>query len=286
MQAALAPKGMQGLDFTKPAGEPALAAPDSVSWRVFKNPAALFIGGVSAVILELAEPRVRAGVWDHTSFRSDPVPRLQRTGLAAMITVYAARSVAEEMIAGVGRRHARVTGKDEHGAAYRADDPDLLDWVQATASFGFMEAYHRFAAPLSPRERDLFFAEAEPAARLYGATGAPRDVAEWEHQLDAMLPALEPSPIIGEFLEIMHRAPAMPLAARPMQGLMLRAAVEILPAKVRAHLGLDAAYGLAPWQMGLVRGAVRTMERVFLPSAPPARACVRMGLPPDHLWRR
>jgi uncharacterized protein (DUF2236 family) len=55
------------VDFGTPAGEPALMAPDSVSWQVFKNPLALFIGGIAAVILELAEPRVRTGVWNHTT---------------------------------------------------------------------------------------------------------------------------------------------------------------------------------------------------------------------------
>jgi uncharacterized protein (DUF2236 family) len=41
---------------------------------VFKNPLSLFIGGVTAVIMELAEPRVRTGVWEHTTFpcESDP----------------------------------------------------------------------------------------------------------------------------------------------------------------------------------------------------------------------
>ena len=51
-------------DFLRPAGEAALVSPDSVSWRVFKNPLSLFIGGVAAVIMELAEPRVRTGVWE------------------------------------------------------------------------------------------------------------------------------------------------------------------------------------------------------------------------------
>ena len=78
----------QPVDFTVPAGEPALTAPDSVSWQVFKNPIALFVGGVTAVLLELAEPRVRTGVWEHTTFRTDPIPRMRRTGLAAMVTVY------------------------------------------------------------------------------------------------------------------------------------------------------------------------------------------------------
>ena len=38
-------------DFLRPAGEAAFVSPDSVSWRVFKNPLSLFIGGAAAVIM-------------------------------------------------------------------------------------------------------------------------------------------------------------------------------------------------------------------------------------------
>jgi uncharacterized protein (DUF2236 family) len=96
------------VDFARPHGEPALVAADSVSWRIFKNQVTMFIGGVAAVLLEFAEPKVRDGVWQHSTFRQDAMKRLQRTGLAAMATVYGARSQAEAMIAGVVRRHGRV----------------------------------------------------------------------------------------------------------------------------------------------------------------------------------
>jgi len=43
------------VDFLQPAGEPAYAGPDSVSWRVFKNPIALGVGGIAAVLLEFAD---------------------------------------------------------------------------------------------------------------------------------------------------------------------------------------------------------------------------------------
>jgi ER-bound oxygenase mpaB/B'/Rubber oxygenase, catalytic domain len=61
-------------DFLRPAGEAALVSPTQ-SWRVCKDPLSLFIGGVAAVIMELAEPRVRTGVWKHTTFRIDPIRR-------------------------------------------------------------------------------------------------------------------------------------------------------------------------------------------------------------------
>ncbi len=155
-----------------------------MSWRIFKNPVALYIGGIAAVLLELAEPRVRSGVWDHTTFRVDPIARMKRTGLAAMVTVYGARSVAEEMIKGITRMHARVRGETPDGRSYRALEPELMNWVQVTASYGFLQGYHRFVAPLSVADRDRFYAEAQTGARLYGAPGAPINEAEQETLFD------------------------------------------------------------------------------------------------------
>jgi len=279
--ALIQPADGPAVDFTQPAGEAALAAPDSIAWQVFRNPVALFIGGVAAVILELAEPRVRAGVWNHTSFRTDPVRRLQRTGLAAMVTVYGARSGAEAMIARVGRAHEAVRGHTEAGLPYRADDPLLLDWVQATACFGFLTAYCRFVRPLPLPAQDRFYAEAMPAARLYGATGAPASSAGMEACFNAMRPRLEPSPVLSEFLTIMQQAPILPLGLRPLQRMMVRGAVAITPGWAQALLGLEDR--LQPWEAWLLRQTGRMADRVLLESSPAVQACHRLGLPPRIL---
>lgn len=276
------PPGMRAIDFSQPSGEPALASPDSVSWQVFKNPLALFIGGVAAVVLELAEPRVRAGVWRHTTFRTEPVQRLRRTGLAAMVTVYGARSVAEGMIAHIRQAHARVRGETESGIPYSAADPVLLDWVQATACYGFLEAYCAYVRPLSPRDRDRFLEEAGPAAALYGATGAPRSGAEMAAHFAAMRPMLEPSDILREFLRIMRDAPVLPAPLRPLQRLMVRAALAILPDWARERLWLDGR--LRPWERRMLRAAGGLADRLVLRGAPPAQACRRLGLPERYLY--
>jgi uncharacterized protein (DUF2236 family) len=278
-------QGGPRVDFSRPEGEPALAAPDSVSWRVFKNPVSLFVGGVTAVILELAEPRVRTGVWEHSSFRVDPLTRLKRTGLAAMVTVYGARFVAEAMIAGVGRQHARVSGVTPDGVGYRADDVVLLDWVQATASFGFLEAYHGLVQPLSHEDRDRLYAEAAPAARLYGALGAPTSEAAWEAQLVAMLPNLERSDIVPEFLELMRGVKiAGPLSR--LQHPLIRAAVGLVPGEVREVLGLGREWLPRPLELPVIRAAARIADRTPIPGAPPYEASMRMGLPGGWLYRR
>jgi len=273
-------------DFSVPAGEAALVSANSVSWMIFKNPVSLFVGGVSAVLLEMAEPKVRDGVWDHSSFRTEALKRLQRTGVAAMMTVYGPKSQAEAMIAGVVTRHGRVTGQTSEGEDYEANDPVLLDWVQATASYGFMEAYHAFVRPLDARQRDALFAEAQPAARLYGAVGAPGSQAELDALFESMKPRLVASKIVFEFLEIMAKVPALPGIAKPLQKPLIKAAIDILPDWVRERLGLGPKWSLSSLERLLVKTAARTNDQLVLPSSPAVQACRRLGLADDFLYRR
>jgi uncharacterized protein (DUF2236 family) len=278
------PPGLE-FDFSRPRGEPALVPAGSVSWRVFKNPVSLFVGGVAAVILELAEPSVRSGVWDHSSFRKDAVMRLRRTGAAAMMTVYGPRSAAENMIQRVVRLHDRVSGVTPDGTPYHAnDDARLLDWVQATACYGFIEAYSRCVTPLSEAERSQAFAESAISAQLYGALGAPKSLKEWRALLARTGPQLERSEIIFEFLSIMRSAPILPRPLRPLQRLLIRAAVDLVPAALRDRLGLDHLRLSIPQRATVVMLA-GIADRVPLRTAPPSQACVRMGLTPGFLYR-
>ena len=94
---------------------------------------------------------------------------------------------------------------------------------------------------------------------------------------------LEASPIIFEFLEIIRRAPALPGGGRLVQPMLVKAAVDLLPQALKARLGLEAA-GLSPLERPLVRTMAKAADRLVLESAPPARACIRMGLPADSLY--
>jgi uncharacterized protein (DUF2236 family) len=282
--ALLNPPKSRPIDFTRPLGEAAFYPADSLSWRIFKNPVALLIGGIAAVILELAEPAVRTGVWEHSSFRKNPMARLQRTGLAAMVTVYGARSIAEPMIARVVRMHAKVAGKTPAGVPYSAGDAYLLTWVQATAAFGFAEAYSRYVDPLSEADLDALYGEGAPVSQLYGALDAPRSEAQRRALFDSMQARLEPSPIVFQFLEIMREMPAFPRPLLWMQRMLVRAAVEIIPDRIRECLGLTEYYGLRPRERWIVRLAGAVSDRIVLTESPAAQSCLRLGLPVTHLY--
>ncbi len=273
------------IDYTRPLGEPAFAAPDSISWQVFKNPVALAVGGVCAVLLEFADARIRSGVWDHSTFKTDPVGRSKRTGIAAMVGVFGPQSAARRVIQGVTNMHTRVEGQTPRGQPYRALDPELLNWVSATASYGFLMAYHRFVRPLNDADMSRFFAEGQPVARLYGVTTPLGSLADFELMLARLSPGFESHPIITEFLDIMMSGRAAPGLPAILQRPLVQAAVDLLPAEVCNQLELKSPYTLKPTGRAFVKAAGQLADRLPDLSSPAAGAAQRLGLPADFVWK-
>jgi uncharacterized protein (DUF2236 family) len=273
------------VDFTKPEGEPAFAEPGSVSWQVFKNPVALGIGGICAVLLEFADARIRSGVWDHSVFKTDPIGRSKRTGTAAMVGVYGPRSAARRVIQGVTNMHARVGGQTPGGESYQALDAGLLDWVSATAGFGFLVAYDRFVRPLSDEEKTTFFSEGEAVASLYGVQHKLKSLAHFDAMMRELLPRFGAHPFNTEFLAIMKSGRAALGVPRGLQSALVHAAIDILPPEVRDRLELGRAYDLSPAGRIAVQAMARIAETVPDTAGPPAQASERLGLPRSFLWK-
>jgi len=273
------------VDFADPRGAPAFCGPDSVSWRVFKNPIALGIGGVAAVLLEFADARIRSGVWDHSTYKQDPIGRSQRTGMAAMVGVYGPQQAARRVIQGVTNMHARVQGQTPSGEGYKALDGELLDWVSATASWGFLNAYDRFVAKLSEDEKRRFYEEGEPIARLYGVETPIRSDADFHAMMQRLAPRFEPHPIVIEFLEIVRSGPGALGLPKSLRKLMAQASVALLPPMARERLGLGPEHNLSPAGDKMLRVLGAIAERAPILNAPPAQACLRIGLPADFLYR-
>jgi len=273
------------VDFASPVGEPALLGPGSVAWRVYKNPVALAIGGICAVLLEFADARIRSGVWDHSVFKTDPIGRSKRTGTAAMVGVYGPASAARRVIHGVTNMHARVEGETPGGEAYRALDVELLDWVSATAGFGFLTAYDRFVTPLSHADKRRFFQEGEQIARLYGVEHPLHSLEDFDAMMMHLAPRFEPHPINTEFLDIMASGRAAPGVPRGLQSALVHAAVAILPPLVRARLELGPQYDLHKKGELTVKLMAQAAERIPALKSPAAEACARIGLPRNFLWK-
>lgn len=274
------------IDFANPKGEAALAHPASVQWRVYKNPIALAIGGVAAVLLEFADARIRSGVWDHSTYKADPVGRSKRTGVAAMVGCYGPASAARRVIQGVTNMHSQVNGQTPSGEAYRALDPELLDWVSATAAYGFLTAYDRFVSPVSEADKTRFYQEGAPIAALYGVQNPIRSTADFMLMMDRLSPRFEAHPIVDEFLAIITSGQAAPSVPKFLHRALARASVSLLAPVVRKALKLGREWDLSTTDILALKLAGRLAEKVVPTNAPHTQACLRLGLPADFLYRK
>ena len=95
----------------------------------------LLAAGGRALLMQLAHPKVAAGVVQHSDFQADPLARLHRTMSAMWSIVFDKEPQARESLERVARVHTRVRGQVGlgegvlAGARYDANDQDLLLWV-------------------------------------------------------------------------------------------------------------------------------------------------------------
>ena len=84
-------------------------APDRPIRRVHAD-ATMLVGGIRALLLQTLHPLAMAGVAQHSTYRTDPLGRLQRTGWFLGVTTFGTADEAELAVARVRRVHERVRG--------------------------------------------------------------------------------------------------------------------------------------------------------------------------------
>ncbi|HVH21560.1 MAG TPA: oxygenase MpaB family protein [Pseudonocardia sp.] len=219
--------------------------PGSVTRKVIGDPAAL-VGGISALFLQPLHPRAMAGVEQHSTFPDDFWPRLQRTVGYVTTLAFADRAAADRAVARVRGIHRRVHGIDPvTGAAYSADDPDLLRWVHVTEVYSFAHAAHRLKL-IDDAERDRFLAEQVRAGALLGGTDLPSSQAEVDAYFAAVRPELLASPLARRAARRLA-LPPLPrrweLPARPAWSAVAAVAIGLLPRWAKQLYGLPHVPG-------------------------------------------
>ncbi|MCD9120842.1 oxygenase MpaB family protein [Cupriavidus sp. UGS-1] len=229
------------LDYDNPPGDPGLFGPDAVCWRVHGDFPAMLAGGVSALLMQTMHPLALAGVWDHSSFRTDMQGRLGRTAQFIAGTTYGNRADAMRLIERVRRIHTGVTGTAPDGRPYAASDPALLTWVHVAEVSSFLAAYLRYVRPLSAAEQDRYYDEVALIAELLGATEVPRSRDQIAAYLQKMRPQLLVTERTHEVVRLVMQMPVANPLLVPAVRIMADAGIALLPDWVRRELGLAGA---------------------------------------------
>jgi uncharacterized protein (DUF2236 family) len=201
--------------------------------------AAMFVGGLRALLLQSLHPQAMIAVAQHSDYRNDPWGRLQRTSTFLAATTYGTAGDAQRAVDRVRRVHQHVTGTGPDGLPYRADDPHLLRWVHVAETDSFLRCHQRYGArPLDAAGCDGYVADTARVAQALGVPDPPRTRQELAAAIDAYRPELRATPEALEAARFLVWNPPLPLLARGPYALLTATAVAELPAWARRELRL------------------------------------------------
>jgi uncharacterized protein (DUF2236 family) len=192
----------------------------------------LIAGGARAILLQVADPAVAAGVARHSDFAHRPVERLRNTLTFAYAVVLGSRDDAKRVASLVNRAHVPVA---------RADDAELQLWVAATLYDTAVRVHDRVFDRVSDEVADeLYHSYAALGTSLrMPASQWPADRAAFLDYWDARVAALE---VTDDARHIAHdlfapvTAPAWLRAGLPLARLLT---IDLLPASIRANYGFE-----------------------------------------------
>jgi uncharacterized protein (DUF2236 family) len=241
--------------------------------RRVQGDSSMFIGGISALLLQSLHPLAMAAVAQHSDYKGDPWGRLQRTSYFLAVTTFGRTEDAMAAIARVRAVHARVTGTAADGRPYAASDPHLLTWVHIAEADSFLRAHSRFGVqPLDQAGRDGYVADLARIGAELGVPDPPRTEAELTDRIGRYRAELTATPEARDAARFLLLTPPLPAVARAPYGVLAAAAVSLLPGWARRPLRLPR---LPVTETVLVRPAGHAMVRAirWATSAPPeARA--------------
>jgi uncharacterized protein (DUF2236 family) len=226
-----------------PAGDPGLAGgPGSISWEINGDLASLGLAGPGAILMEVLHPSVMAGVYTQSTYRTEPVKRLQNTLGYVLRTTFGSTDGATRVIEQVKRIHGYVHGVRPDGVAYEALDPELIGWVHTCIPWAVMTAYDRYRRPLSTAEKDRYLREQAVIGRMGGAADVPESMAELEDFLHEMRGRLAVNEQTIEFVEfLIGRTGDFPTTPKDRVELWLNLAesMSLMPRWARLMTGTD-----------------------------------------------
>jgi uncharacterized protein (DUF2236 family) len=222
--------------------------PDSMMWRINRE-AVLLGAGPTALLLQIAHPMVAEGVAHHSTFEQDPFKRLHGTIRTTMDLVFGDGPAADRAVRRLNGIHRNIRGEaldpeaQRLAASYRALDPELLLWVQATLIVTSVRAYRRWVGPLSPSDLDQFWREARAVGTKLGIP-LSLSPADWSSLTDYWRRMLAPdgpihvTPTAKRLAPLIVRPP-IPMLPKAVVDLLTMPGLVFLPARLRDEFGIE-----------------------------------------------
>lgn len=236
--------------------------------------AAMFVGGIRAVMMQSLHPAAMTAVADHSGFRGDLWGRLARTSTFLATTTFGPAEHAERAVATVRRIHEQVSGTLDDGTPYAASDPHLLAWVHAAEVESFLAAHTAYGLrPLDRAGRDDYLAQTAVVARKLGVLDPPTTEAQLRRVMADFRPELRAIPAARDAMAYVRLDPPLALPAKAPYAVLWAAAIALMPAWARDELDLPSHPRLERTVIPLAgRAAVAAVRWALRPGQEATRA--------------
>ena len=174
-----------------------LFGPDSVTWRIMKEPV-IWVAGFRALYLQALHPRVMRGTWQNTSFAKpgEAWGRFVRTAEFVGVRTYGTMAQVDRAARRVRKLHASLTGTDADGTEFRLNEPELLLWVHCGEVASYVDIARRSGVGVCAADLDAFVDEQRRSAAVVGLDPAavPASVAGLDAYFEEIRPGLYACP--------------------------------------------------------------------------------------------
>ncbi|MGG7464543.1 MULTISPECIES: oxygenase MpaB family protein [unclassified Plantibacter] len=200
----------------------------------------LIAGAGRAILLQIADPAIGAGVARHSDFSERPLDRLHATLTFVYALALGTEEEQRDVARSVNRAHVPVRSHDGDAApVYSAFDPQLQLWVAATLYDTAVQVYELIYGPMSDADADRVYREyAIVGTSLQLPVGMwPESRTAFSRYWDERVAMLEVTPEAVRVSRELLTARATPSAVRSLLPLARLATAALLPASLRAPFG-------------------------------------------------
>lgn len=233
----------------------------TVSWDVLRRPVFL-LGGMRALLMQISDPRIAAGVAEHSNFAKRVFDRMRHTVELMMEVGLGDAAEAQRAVMEMDRAHRGVRGTMPDGSAYDAAQPELRLWVLATLIDTVLVVEATYVGEFQEEERARYYRESLEVARVLEVGDAPQTLDEFHRYMSERLDGLA---VTDHARQIARHVLYPSLGWSPQWCLApLRViTADLLPARLREGYGLT----LSPQQTRRLR-RFQASTRATIPRMP------------------
>jgi uncharacterized protein (DUF2236 family) len=233
----------------------------TISWDVLRRPVFL-LGGMRALLLQISEPSVAAGVAEHSDFADRVFDRMRHT-VEVMVEVGLGDSTeAQRAVVEMNQAHRGVCGTMPDGSPYDAAQPELRLWVLATLIDTVLVVEATYVGEFQDEDRARYYRESLEVARVLEVGDAPQSLDEFHGYMTERFDRLA---ITDHARQIAHHVlhPRLGWAPQWVWAPLRVITADLLPVRLRKGYGLSLSPRQATWL-----DRFQAMTRATLPRMP------------------